>query len=68
MNKLNLRLPEELRERLDLQALADRRSLNSEIVYLLEVGLAAVGVDAKSPRGESTIQDPLRGSPNSPRS
>lgn len=68
MNKLNLRLPEELRERLDIRAVADRRSLNSEIIYLLEVGLAALDADAKSPNGDSTVPDPLRRGADSPRS
>jgi predicted HicB family RNase H-like nuclease len=51
MNKLNVRLPEELRTRLDAQAAADRRSLNSEIIHLLEVALATVGADAGPPGG-----------------
>ncbi|MFG3342769.1 Arc family DNA-binding protein [Glycomyces sp. NPDC048151] len=68
MNKLNLRLPEELRARLDTQAIADRRSLNSEIIYLLEAGLAAVGACVEPPDGDSTTHAPLRGGPNSPRS
>ncbi|MEV7343136.1 Arc family DNA-binding protein [Streptomyces sp. NPDC093544] len=67
MNKLNVRLPDELRERLDTQAAADRRSLNSEIIYLLEVGLATVYVDTESPGGDSAIPALLRRGSHSPR-
>ena len=67
MNKLNLRLPEDLRERLDIRAIVDRRSLNSEIIYLLEVGLAVVATEVGSPSGDPTNPGPLRRSPDSPR-
>jgi Arc-like DNA binding domain len=62
---LNLRLPEELHARLADQATVDRRSLNSEILYLIEVGLAAVGTDAVPPGGDSATPAPLRGKPDS---
>lgn len=38
---INLRLPEELHERLKRQAERDRRSLNAEILVLLERALEA---------------------------
>jgi plasmid stability protein len=37
---LNLRLPRDLHTRLKEQAARDRRSLNAEIVWLLDRGLA----------------------------
>ncbi len=51
--RFSLRLPSELHARLASQARHDRRSLNSELVYLLEVALDVVGVDANPPNGES---------------
>lgn len=62
---MTLRLPEDLRNRLATHAKSERRSLNSELVYMLEVGLRALGVDAESPGGDSTTSAPLRGKPNS---
>lgn len=67
MVKLNLRLPEELHTRLTARATADRRSLNSEILHLIEIGLAAVPADAGSPSGDPATPAPLRGSGHSPR-
>ncbi|MFD8983951.1 Arc family DNA-binding protein [Streptomyces sp. NPDC059564] len=49
MIQLTLRLPDDIHARLTAQAEADRRSLNSEIVYLLEVALTAVGGNDESP-------------------
>ncbi|MEI5033883.1 Arc family DNA-binding protein [Streptomyces sp. S1A(2023)] len=46
---MTLRLPEDLRNRLAAHAKSERRSLNSELVYMLEVGLRAAGVDEESP-------------------
>ncbi|MFE6160969.1 Arc family DNA-binding protein [Streptomyces sp. NPDC056486] len=46
---MTLRLPEDLRNRLASHAKSERRSLNSELVYMLEVGLRAAGVDEESP-------------------
>ncbi|KWX04990.1 hypothetical protein TH66_04275 [Carbonactinospora thermoautotrophica] len=63
--RISLRLPAELHERLVARATADRRSLNSEIVYLLEVALDSPVVDDDSPGGESASPDPLRGKPDS---
>jgi len=63
--KFNLRLPDDLHARLTAQAAADRRSLNSEILYLIEVALAAVAPDAESPDDDSATPAPLRGKPDS---
>jgi plasmid stability protein len=65
MVKFNLRLPDDLHARLAAQAAADRRSLNSEILHLIEVALAAVAPDAESPGGDSATPAPLRGKPDS---
>ncbi|MFI2672205.1 Arc family DNA-binding protein [Streptomyces albidoflavus] len=42
MVKLNLRLPDDLHALVRTQAAADRRSLNAEILHLIEIGLATV--------------------------
>jgi predicted HicB family RNase H-like nuclease len=47
--RITLRLPADLHAWLAAQAESARRSLNSEIVYRLEVERAAVGADAESP-------------------
>ncbi|GAA2576947.1 hypothetical protein GCM10011428_42240 [Streptomyces violaceus] len=47
--RITLRLPVDLHEWLAAQARSARRSLNSEIVYRLEVERAAVEADAESP-------------------
>jgi len=49
MKHLTLRLPDDVHGRLVAQAENDRRSLNSEIVYLLEVALTTVEGDDESP-------------------
>jgi predicted HicB family RNase H-like nuclease len=49
MVRITLRLPDDVHARLALQAEADRRSLNSEIVHLLEIALTAVEGDDESP-------------------
>ncbi|MHA5049287.1 Arc family DNA-binding protein [Streptomyces sp. SD15] len=67
MVKFTLRIPDNLHNRMTAQAATDRRSLNSEILYLLEVGLANVTPDAESPGGYSATPAPLRGSGHSPR-
>jgi hypothetical protein len=63
--RMTLRLPEDLRDRLRDHAKSERRSLNSELVYALEVGLRTMGVDAESPGGDSATPAPLRGKPDS---
>ncbi|MCC3771254.1 Arc family DNA-binding protein [Streptomyces sp. UNOC14_S4] len=65
MIRFALRIPEDLHERLTTQAAADRRSINSEILHLIEVGLATVGADTESPGGNSAPPAPLRGKPDS---
>ncbi|MFD7338803.1 Arc family DNA-binding protein [Streptomyces violascens] len=49
MKQLTLRLPDDVHARLTAQAETDRRSLNSEMVHLLEVALTAVERDDESP-------------------
>ena len=44
--RVSLRLPTDLHARLVAQAKKDRRSLNSEIVHLLEVALEEGGPDS----------------------
>ncbi len=66
MIKFTLRTPDYLHDRLTVQAATDRRSLNSELLHLLEVALNAVAPDAGPPGGESATPDPLRGKPDFP--
>ncbi|MEV5007885.1 MULTISPECIES: Arc family DNA-binding protein [unclassified Streptomyces] len=47
--RISLRLPTDLHARLVEQARSDRRSLNSEIVHLLEVALTNAGRDDEAP-------------------
>ena len=47
--RITVRLPVELHERLAAQAKRDRRSINGEIVHLLEVTLTDPSADAESP-------------------
>ena len=63
--RMTLRLPEDLRNRLAAHAKSERRSLNSELIYMLEVGLRASGVNVESPGGDSTTSAPLCGKPDS---
>ncbi|MBE8469535.1 Arc family DNA-binding protein [Streptomyces justiciae] len=49
MVKVTVRIPDELHARLVAQAETDRRSLNSEILYMLEVALTTVKRDDQSP-------------------
>ncbi len=49
MAKVTVRIPDELHARLVSQAETDRRSLNSEILHLLEVALTTVDGDDQSP-------------------
>ncbi|MFF7550106.1 Arc family DNA-binding protein [Streptomyces canus] len=71
MIKFTLRIPEDLHERLTTQATADRRSLNSELLHLLEVGLSTVSPETPNrpdrPGGDSASPAPLRGNGHSPR-
>lgn len=47
--RVTLRLPADLHERLAARARADRRSLNSEILHLLEIAIGPTSDDAESP-------------------
>ena len=47
--RISLRLPTDLHQRLVEKARIDRRSLNSEIVHLLEAALGPVGGDDEPP-------------------
>ncbi|MFJ5834479.1 FitA-like ribbon-helix-helix domain-containing protein [Streptomyces sp. NPDC093089] len=49
MVRFALRIPEDLHARLVAQAAADRRSINAEILYLLEGALPAPAADDESP-------------------
>ena len=49
MIRITLRLPDDVHARLVAQAGTDRRSLNSEIVHLLEVALDTAEGDDQSP-------------------
>ncbi|MGA5196699.1 Arc family DNA-binding protein [Streptomyces exfoliatus] len=49
MIRFALRIPEDLHARLVAQAAADRRSINSEILYLLEGALPTPAADDESP-------------------
>ncbi|MFD9599281.1 toxin-antitoxin system HicB family antitoxin [Streptomyces sp. NPDC059970] len=51
--RITLRLPEDLHARLAVHAKRERRSLNSEILILLEIGLGNAGANAEPPRGET---------------
>ncbi|WP_323138124.1 MULTISPECIES: Arc family DNA-binding protein [unclassified Streptomyces] len=64
MIRFSLRIPADLHERVTARATADRRSLNSEILHLLEVALAAPRTDAGPPGGDPASPAPPRG--NSP--
>jgi predicted HicB family RNase H-like nuclease len=51
MIRITLRLPDDVHERLTRQAEEDRRSLNSETVHLIEIGLDAVQGGKENPKG-----------------
>ncbi|MGC5010468.1 Arc family DNA-binding protein [Streptosporangium sp. DT93] len=63
--RITLRVPATLHTRLTAHARHQRRSLNSEILHLLETALddPEAGDD---PPGGSSSSAPLRGNPNSP--
>ncbi|MFE9997016.1 Arc family DNA-binding protein [Streptomyces avermitilis] len=65
MIRFSLRIPADLHERVTARATADRRSLNSEILHLLETALAAPRADAGSPGGDPASPAPLHGKPDS---
>lgn len=51
MIRITLRLPDDIHARLVTQAATDRRSINSEILHLLEVALDAVRATTNRPDG-----------------
>jgi hypothetical protein len=61
--RTSVRLPTELHARLAAHAKLERRSFNSDLVYLLEVALGGLEVDADP--GGSASPAPLRGKPDS---
>ncbi len=62
MIKFTLRIPDEFHGQLAGQATVDRRSLNSELLYLLEVGLNTVTAGTPNrPDGDSATSVPLCG-------
>ncbi|WP_329372261.1 Arc family DNA-binding protein [Streptomyces sp. NBC_01483] len=65
MIRFSLRIPANLHERVTARAAADRRSLNSEILHLLEAALATPRADAGPPGGDPASPAPLRGTPDS---
>nr|WSY57051.1 Arc family DNA-binding protein [Streptomyces sp. NBC_00886] len=66
MVNFNVRFPDNLHARVRAQAAADRRSINSEILYLIEVGLTAVSANAGSSGGDPAGPAPLYRKPDSP--
>jgi hypothetical protein len=65
MIRFALRLPDHLHQQLTERARADRRSINSEILHLLEVALSTPVTNAKSPGDDSATSAPPRGKPDS---
>jgi hypothetical protein len=64
MVNFNVRFPDDLHARVRAQATADRRSINSEILHLIEVGLDAVSAETPDrPGGDPATRAPLRGKP-----
>ncbi|MGW4981714.1 Arc family DNA-binding protein [Streptomyces mirabilis] len=59
------RIPTALHARWAAHAKRERRSLNADLIYLLEGVLGTPAVDAESPGGDSTTPPPLRGKPDS---
>lgn len=64
MIRFALRLPEDLHAQLVAQAAFDRRSINSEILHLLETALTAVEATHR-PDGDPSTGAALRGKQNS---
>ncbi|MGW2701745.1 Arc family DNA-binding protein [Streptomyces sp. NPDC001340] len=65
MIRFSLRIPEDLHERVIARAATDRRSLNSEILHLIEVALSDVGAGVESRGADRTSPARLRGKPDS---
>ena len=56
MKNLNVRMPDEMHARLAAAAEASRRSLNSEVLYLLDLGLIAEDEWTQGPRERHSNQ------------
>ncbi|MFE7932275.1 Arc family DNA-binding protein [Streptomyces sp. NPDC057456] len=65
MVNFNVRFPDDIHARVRAQAATDRRSINSEILHLIEVGLTTVSADAGPPGGNPATPAPLSGKPDS---
>ncbi|MFJ8632241.1 Arc family DNA-binding protein [Streptomyces sp. NPDC093568] len=66
MVNFNVRFPDDLHARVRAQAAADRRSINSEILHLIEVGLTAIAAETPDRRGgDPATPAPLRRKPDS---
>ncbi|MFD1046698.1 Arc family DNA-binding protein [Kibdelosporangium lantanae] len=66
MINFNVRFPEDVHARVRAQAAADRRSINSEILHLLEIALATVAPRTPDrPGGDPVFAAPLPGKPDS---
>ncbi|MEV6674279.1 Arc family DNA-binding protein [Streptomyces sp. NPDC051162] len=65
MIRFALRIPEDLHARLTKQATADRRSINSEILHLLEVALSVPMSGDESSSSDTSTAAPLHGKPDS---
>ncbi|TKA04952.1 Arc family DNA-binding protein [Actinacidiphila oryziradicis] len=65
MIRFALRLPDDLHQQLTDRARTDRRSINSEILHLLEVALSTPAANAESPADDSATSAPLRRKPDS---
>ncbi|MFD8763754.1 Arc family DNA-binding protein, partial [Streptomyces mirabilis] len=66
MIRFSLRIPADLHEQVTARAAADRRSLNSEILHLLDVALTAPRPEAGSPSGDAGYPSPYPGHPKRP--
>ncbi|MFE7838447.1 Arc family DNA-binding protein [Streptomyces sp. NPDC057474] len=65
MIRFSLRIPEDLHERVTARAAADRRSLNSEILHLLDIALSSPEATAGLHSGDLAVPASLRGKPDS---
>ncbi|WP_149827633.1 Arc family DNA-binding protein [Streptomyces tailanensis] len=65
MIRFSLRIPNDLHERVNARATTDRRSLNSEILHLIEIALSTAGADPASLGGDPASLTPLPGKPDS---
>ncbi|WP_188192806.1 Arc family DNA-binding protein [Nonomuraea sp. SYSU D8015] len=64
MIRCALRIPKDFHARLAARAAADRRSINSEILSLLEVALSTPAAEAESPGDDPASPTPRPGKPD----